>query len=199
MYQVLQIEAGLADDSFPVILKGDVSGVTNSAFYFIHKGKRPLYQLKGKRLRSNCDSVCEYYQENSETESTRLVLRGEPFDPNKSVMHGYNKGAVVLAKHDGPVVKLGDAAADRFPLVEDVQIVIKKEGFEIFGPKDLVLSAESTIQAALLKEVCAKPFDLQMSAPEDWELVLQRLRYLFLQTFKYYSNLLLTLYLFIQS
>ena len=94
-------------------------------------------------------------------------------------MHGYNKGAV-FAVHDAPVVDLSDAV-DRFPLVEEIQMaseVVKKKGFEILGPKDQVLSAENAIQAALTKAVkeSTRSFDLQMSEPEDWLSVLQRLR-----------------------
>ena len=95
-------------------------------------------------------------------------------------MHGYNKGAV-LAVHDAPVQGDLSDAVDRFPLVEEIQMaseVVKKEGFEIFGPKDQVLSAENAIQAALVRAVkeSAQPFDLKMSEPEDWLSVLQRLR-----------------------
>ena len=146
--------------------------------YLIHRVTKPL--IENFEL---AQSVTQYYQEttNSESTSTRPVMQGEPFDPITGNMQGYNQG-VVLALHDSPVVEPGDAVADRFPLVEDIQIaseIVRKEGFEIFGPKDLVLSAECAIQAALFKEEhdCAKSFDLQMSAPEDWDLVLQRLRY----------------------
>ena len=168
--------------------------------YLIHRVTKPL--IENFEL---AQSVTQYHQEttNSESTSTRPVLQGEPFDPITGSMQGYNKGAVVAVR-DSPVVEPGDAVADRFPLVEDIQIaseVVKKEGFEIFGPKDLVLSAESAIHAALFKEEhdCAsssggnssstnsssgssggnssRSFDLQMSAPEDWDSVLQRLRY----------------------
>eukprot|EP01035_Chromulina_nebulosa_P039956 gene39956-54031_t len=149
--QVLQIEAGLADDSFPVILNGFGGDMAIDSSYLIHRVTKPL--IENFEL---AQSVTQYHQEttNSESTSTRPVLQGEPFDPIIGSMQGYNKGAVVAVR-DSPVVEPGDAVADRFPLVEDIQIaseVVKKEGFEIFGPKDL------------------------MSAPEDWDSVLQRLR-----------------------
>lgn len=181
----MQIEAGLVNDSFPVILNGAGGDMANSSPYLIHRVTKPLIENF-----EFAQSVTQYYQEtsNSESNSTRPVLQGEPFDPISGRMNGYNKGAV-STEHNFQVVDLGDVVTDRFPLVEDIQIaseIVKKEGFEIYGPEDLVLSAESAIQAALLKEVqeCKRSFDLQISAPEDWESVLQRLRYRLVHHFR---------------
>ena len=166
--KVLQIETALAKDSFPLLLNGYVSGIPNKEFYYIHKGKRP----SNTPLPAINDSLCELYQENARSKFTRALHR-QPFNPTMK-MYGYNKGVIAKAE---PIVE----SIESYPKVVNVKAVreiASKEGFKIFGPKDQVLIAEHAIRAALMKEARSseKAFNLDFSAPEEWETVLQRLR-----------------------
>jgi O-acetyl-ADP-ribose deacetylase (regulator of RNase III) len=155
--QVSQIEAST---TFPVILRGDIGGVTNNASYALTHG----------------DRQGEFKQVNQKTGFSRTVIR-KPFQSTMS-MHGYEPiqpaVAVVVNNNENQVTEKYSRISKVKTAADDV---VSKEGVHIYGPKNLVESAENAIKKALLNEakVSDKPFHLP-SEPEDWESVLQRLR-----------------------
>ena len=167
----MQIEAALKPGGrFPITVRGDIGGRSNNVIYEIHDGPAAYY-----------DPICGFHQRNSTTGFKRPVCK-RPFDAVSMSMYGYSITAA-------PVVQQG--TPDNYPPITDIRVPqhVSKEGFKMYGTPDAVRNAETAILSALRREIktSARPFDLLDSEPEDWEVVLQRLRciyFLFLQSVK---------------
>lgn len=173
------IEDALRLNTLPVLLRGDIAKVSNGAIYRIAREDFTTFD------RSEAVQFTQMRTEGGIQKNFKRAVRYEPFLAGMT-MAGYSEQPVVpISKAAGSFPAPDAAPAARRGLQSVSRIDTGKGdaaaasgGFSLLGQPDDIERMEAALLMALeqAKTYSASAIDLRITEPEDWEVVLTKLR-----------------------